>query len=157
MADYLEPSIVSGRKDDNGKAPWHLFPWDAARQIVAVLQFGAGKYGERNWETGIAYSRCYSALIRHLTAWWEREPCDKETGLSHLAHAGCCLVFLLAYEVRGMVQFDDRPGSKRPLAQMLRDLKRMHETDTLMDSDFDLAIAELEGACVEAEEKSNGR
>lgn len=102
-----------GRKDDQGKLPWHLLPWDAVGGIVEVLRFGAGKYGERNWETGIAYSRCYSALIRHLTAWWEREPCDEETGLSHLKHAGCCLLFLLAYEVRGMTQYDDRPGEAR--------------------------------------------
>lgn len=24
-------------------------------------------------------------------------------------HAGCCLLFLIAYEIRSMVQFDDRP------------------------------------------------
>lgn len=97
-------------KDDSGKAPWHLFPWDAARQIVAVLRFGAGKYGDRNWERGLAYSRVYSALLRHLVAWWEGEPCDEETGSSHLAHAGCCLLFLLAFEGRGMRQLDDRPS-----------------------------------------------
>src|SRR5690606_23402850 len=79
-------------KDDSGKAPWHLFPWDAARQIVAVLRFGAGKYGDRNWERGIAYSRVYSALIRHLVAWWEGEPATRKRG-SHTSPtpaAACC-------------------------------------------------------------------
>lgn len=103
-------SPANGRKDDAGKAPWHLFPWDAARQVVAVLAFGATLYGERNWETGISYSRVYSALMRHMTAWWERDPADKDTGLSHLAHAGCCVLFLIAYEVRRMTGFDDRPA-----------------------------------------------
>jgi hypothetical protein len=99
---------LEGRKDDGGKDPWHLMPWDAARAIVKVLAFGAGKYNERNWEKGMAWSRCYSALIRHLTAWWEGEHTDPETGYSHLWHAGCCVVFLIAYEERG-VGVDDRP------------------------------------------------
>lgn len=141
-----------GRKDDQGKLPWHLLPWDAVGGIVEVLRFGAGKYGERNWETGIAYSRCYSALIRHLTAWWEKEPRDEETGLSHLKHAGCCLLFLLAYEVRGMTQYDDRPqpklgsdaGRSWGPADAVRQLKRLYETDTLLDSDFDRVVSELE-------------
>lgn len=97
-----------GRKDDQGKLPWHLLPWDAVEGIVEVLRFGGGKYGERNWERGIAYSRVYSALIRHLVAWWRRAPGDDETGLSHLKHAACCVLFLLAYEARGMEHLDDR-------------------------------------------------
>lgn len=103
---------TEGRKDDGGKDPWHLVPWDATRAIVKVLAFGAGKYSERNWEKGMAWSRCYSALLRHLTAWWEGEKADKETGYSHLWHAGCCVVFLIAYEIRG-VGVDDRPLVER--------------------------------------------
>lgn len=137
--------MAEGRKDDIGKLPWHLLPWDAVEGIVEVLRFGAGKYGERNWERGIAYSRVYSALIRHLVAWWRRAPADDETGLSHLKHAGCCLLFLLAYEARGMQRLDDRPRRGKPAIDVLRDLKRMFETDTLMESDFDAAIARLEG------------
>jgi hypothetical protein len=49
--------------------------------------------------------------MRHLTAWWERENdgLDEETGYSHLWHAGCCLMFLIAYEIRGVGK-DDRPN-----------------------------------------------
>jgi Domain of unknown function (DUF5664) len=99
---------MSGTKDDNQKDPWHLLPFDAVRGIVKVLMFGANKYGERNWEKGLAYSRCYSALQRHLVSWWNREGVDSDTGYSHLWHAGCCVLFLIAYEMRG-TGTDDRP------------------------------------------------
>lgn len=105
----LEP--VGGRKDDTGKDPWRLFPWDAARGIIKVLAFGAGKYSERNWETGMDWSRPFDACIRHLTAWWEGEKADPETGYSHLWHAGCCILFLIAYEIRGVGK-DNRPARK---------------------------------------------
>lgn len=104
-----ESSTPGGRKDDAGKAPWHLAPWDAFRAIVAILAFGAEKYTPRNWEQGMDWSRLYSAALRHLTAWWEGEPADAETGRSHLWHAGCCLCFLIAYEIRGIGR-DDRPN-----------------------------------------------
>lgn len=98
---------MTGTKHDSGKLPWHLFPWSAARQVVAVLAFGASVYGEYNWTHGMAYSRLYSAAIRHLTAWWEREDDDPETGLSHLAHAVACILFLLTYRITGRGS-DDR-------------------------------------------------
>jgi Domain of unknown function (DUF5664) len=100
-----------GRKDDIAKDPWHLAPWDSFRAIVLVLQFGAKKYEPRNWEKGMSWSRVYSALIRHLTAWWMGEKLDPETGLSHLWHAGCCVVFLIAFEMRG-IGLDDRPKQR---------------------------------------------
>jgi len=104
---------LEGRKDDQGKAPWHLAPWDSFRAIITVLAFGAKKYEPRNWEKGMAWSRPYDAAIRHLTAWWDGEPCDPETGYSHLWHLGCCVVFLIAYEIRG-VGLDDRPRTHTP-------------------------------------------
>jgi hypothetical protein len=98
----------SGIKADAGKDPWELAPWDALRSVVAVLAFGARKYGDRNWERGMAWSRLYGATLRHLTAWWQGEARDPETGLPHLAHVACCVLFLLAFELRGMGG-DDRP------------------------------------------------
>lgn len=97
-----------GRKDDQGKLPWGLLPFDAIEQVVHVLRFGANKYKARNWERGMAWSRPFDALLRHMTAWHRGETRDPETGLPHLAHAGCCLLFLLAMEVRSSGT-DDRP------------------------------------------------
>lgn len=98
-----------GRKDDDDKDRWDLLPTDAVSQVVKVLTFGARKYSARNWEKGIRYGRVYAALQRHMTAWWSGKDNDPETGLNHLAHAGCCLLFLLAFVEREMDEFDDRP------------------------------------------------
>lgn len=100
--------MSEGVKFDQGKDPWQLMPWDAVRGIVKVLAFGAGKYTERNWEAGMDWSRPFAALQRHLVAWWNREGVDPETGYSHLWHAGCCALFLIAFELRGVGR-DDRP------------------------------------------------
>lgn len=100
--------LAEGIKFDDSKLPWHLLPGDAVAEIVKVLQFGADKYSERNWEKGMAWSRCFSALMRHMWAYWKGEDNDPETGLSHLAHAGCCVLFLLGYQLR-KVGTDDRP------------------------------------------------
>jgi hypothetical protein len=108
-ADMVEAAeFKEGVKFDDGKDSWHLLPYDAVRGIVKVLGFGAQKYAARNWEAGMDWSRCFSALQRHLTAWWERDPGDRDTGWSHLWHAGCCILFLIAYEMRGVGK-DDRP------------------------------------------------
>lgn len=100
--------MEDGRKDDRDKLPWHLLPGDAVEEIVKVLDFGQKKYAPRNWEKGMSWSRVFSALMRHMWAWWEGEDTDKETGLSHLAHAGCCILFLLSFEKR-KTGTDDRP------------------------------------------------
>jgi len=108
----LHPDPEGGLKFDADKDPWHLAPWDAFLAIVKVLSFGANKYAPRNWEKGMDWSRPWSALQRHLTAWWGQEGLDPETGYSHLWHAGCCLVFLIAYEIRGVGK-DDRPTPRK--------------------------------------------
>ena len=96
-----------GRKDDNGKEGFEYLPADALAAINRVLVFGAGKYGARNWERGMAWTRPANAALRHLFAWLRGEKADKETGFSHLWHLGCCVLFLIAYELRGVGK-DDR-------------------------------------------------
>lgn len=46
-------------------------------------------------------------MMRHMWAWWGGQDKDPETGFSHLAHAACCIAFLMAYERRG-IWTDDR-------------------------------------------------
>ncbi len=98
----------SGKKNDDGKDPWQLVPWDAVREVTKILLFGMKKYEKRNWERGMDWDRLFRATINHLTAWFGREDNDLETGRSHLAHAACCVLFLLAYEIRGIGK-DNRP------------------------------------------------
>lgn len=95
-------------KKDQGKLRYDLFPVEALEEITKVLNFGANKYADRSWEKGMKWGRLYAAMLRHMTAWWMGEDLDNETGISHLAHAGCCVIFLLTYVKRGMKSFDDR-------------------------------------------------
>lgn len=112
------PSLEAGVKFDENKTRIELFPGDALLAISDILTSGAKKYADRNWEKGMAWSRPFGALMRHMWAWWQGKTptktsflfgdLDVETGRSHLWHAGCCIVFLIAYEMRG-VGDDDRP------------------------------------------------
>lgn len=96
-------------KYDSSKPRYDLLPPEALEEIVKVLGFGASKYEPRGWEKGLPYSRYFGAVMRHLWAWWRGEDLDPESGLSHLAHAGACVLFLLAYVKWGHQTTDDRP------------------------------------------------
>lgn len=92
--------MAHGKKFDDGKARWDLLPLRAAGMVVDVLGFGAAKYGPENWrKVPELRRRYYAAALRHLAAWWMGEKTDPESGLPHLAHAGCCVMFLLEDEV----------------------------------------------------------
>lgn len=104
---------TEGVKFDGQKLPYHLIPPELGAAVAAVLGYGAEKYTARNWEKGMAWSRPKAALERHLTAWWGGEDNDPETGMPHLWHAGCCIAFLIAYEVRE-IGTDDRPAEFDP-------------------------------------------
>jgi len=103
--------LVEGTKYDDGKIPHDLWSADALEETAKVLAFGAKKYGAYNWAKGINYSRVFSATLRHLWSFWRHKKNDEETGLHHLAHAMCCLMFLLHYEMnrRKYKEFDNRP------------------------------------------------
>jgi hypothetical protein len=101
--------LAEGVKYDDGKLPFDLWSPDALEKTAEVLGYGANKYVPYNWAKGLKYSRVFSALLRHLWAFWRGEDNDSETGFHHLAHAMCCLMFLLHYESRnGYKEFDDR-------------------------------------------------
>ena len=84
--------------ESSSKPRLDLLPTAALEDIAEVLAFGADKYGAYNWCRGARWGRYWAALTRHLFAWWRGEDCDPDTGKSHLAHAGCCLFFLLEYQ-----------------------------------------------------------
>lgn len=97
-------------KKDTGKPQFELLPIDLLAETNTVLQFGAKKYGVNNWRhtKDMRLSRCYNALLRHMIAWWFGEDTDKETGLSHLSHAMCNILFLM-YHFKYNKESDDRP------------------------------------------------
>lgn len=101
MRRMIANGMPVGRKFDADKLDYTLVPWDGLEEVVKVLEFGARKYARDNWqhvEGGM--QRYQAAAFRHLIAYNQGEKADPETGLSHLAHAGCCLLFLLSLEKR---------------------------------------------------------
>jgi hypothetical protein len=90
-----------GRKFDSGKPRMSLIPPYAAESIAKVLTIGAIKYAPDNWKYVEGRDwRYFDALYRHLNAHAKGELNDPESGLPHLAHAGCCLMFMLDEQVR---------------------------------------------------------
>jgi len=90
----------AGKKWDGGKPRFDLLPPDVIEDVVMIFTQGADKYGDRNWEKGMSYSRCYAAAHRHLSAFWQGEDFDPESGMHHISHAIVNLMFLRAYEMR---------------------------------------------------------
>jgi hypothetical protein len=105
--DAILAVASEGRKDDGGKPRMDLIPPELLFGVADVLHYGAEKYAARNWEKGMSWGRVFGAMMRHMWAWWRGERIDAESGLPHLAHAGCCVAFLMAYEAR-QVGADDR-------------------------------------------------
>ena len=104
MSDY-QPSIIrkesasdsaapnKGLKYDSEKPPISLLSRSWLLAVASVMGFGAKKYAAHNWRNGIEQSRLLSACFRHILAYNEGEDIDPESGLPHLAHASCCLMF----------------------------------------------------------------
>lgn len=88
-----------GQKYDAGKPPMDLLDGLALEEVGRVLDFGATKYSPDNWRAGICKGRLLAAAIRHIYASVRGERKDPESGLSHLAHAMCCLMFALHFEL----------------------------------------------------------
>jgi hypothetical protein len=101
------PDLTEGTKLDAGKSRHDLIAPELPHYLGLVQGFGAVKYEARNWEKGMKWGRPFAAAMRHLWKWWGGERCDAESGLPHLAHAACMMMYLLAYEERGLGD-DDR-------------------------------------------------
>lgn len=103
-----EPTPV---RKDLGKLRWELLPWDAVEEVLKVLEFGATKYSANNWREGAGFSwtRVFNSTVRHLISWFRGEDRDPESGLSHLAHCCCNVLFLIHYSLnKGVYHHDDR-------------------------------------------------
>jgi len=94
---------MKGVKYDGEKPRWSLLPWREVNDIVKVLNHGATKYDDNNWQhVKPPKDRYFSAMHRHIYAWKTGEKIDPESGLPHLAHAGCCLLFLMWFDNEGI-------------------------------------------------------
>jgi len=132
----------------------HVMRWDqgvplrAFKSTMDVLEFGAKKYpacaadkavdaqgrptpeSAGNWAKGMPWSVCLSCALSHLFSFAGGEAVDSESGLSHLAHAMCNLLFLKSYETL-YPEGDDRIIQYREPAQAA------FETDVSFTQDHD--------------------
>lgn len=106
---------LNGQKFDAGKTEWDLLPLGPVEEVVKVLMHGREKYGRDNWQlVDNPIRRYYAAAQRHLAAFRRarfdtKDPydaIDAESHLHHLAHAACCILFLLWHERKELCQED---------------------------------------------------
>jgi hypothetical protein len=101
---------MNGIKHDADKPRIDLVPPSGIIEAAKVFTYGAEIYGEHNWKRGIAFSRLYAALQRHMLAWWGGEDDDQESGLPHLSHALANLCMIIDLREK-LPECDDRRNS----------------------------------------------
>ena len=101
--DPIEQEIataIEGVKADAGKARYSLIPVQPLHEVAQVMTFGAMKYADNNWQkVDNAVVRYTDAALRHIESWRGGEQNDHESGNHHLAHAICCLLFIMWFEL----------------------------------------------------------
>lgn len=93
---------------NTGKLPFRYaltFP-DAMRMLAETIGYGEQKYAPYNYMKGGPASQYVDCLGRHLTAWWNGEDNDPESGKSHLGHMVFNVLQLCSSRTA-----DDRPGA----------------------------------------------
>ena len=119
--DEARARVNEGIKYDGDKLRFDLFPPVPLMQLAQVFNVGSMKYGDRNWEQGIAWSRIFAALQRHAWAFWAREDHDAEDGILHLAKVAWGALVLLEYmQTKG--ELDDRPTINGAQCNRMREL-----------------------------------
>lgn len=98
---------LTGKKFDGDKPRLDLVSRPALEGLANVLGFGAKKYAAHNWRGGIEFSRLIGACLRHVNAFNDGEDLDPESGLSHIDHAACCIMFL-SDQIKRETGLDDR-------------------------------------------------
>lgn len=99
-----------GKRFNEGKLRYDLVDPTAMEGLVKVLTSGANKYGDRNWQLGMEWSKVIASLKRHLALIESGEDFDKESHELHANHLQANAHFLSAYYSL-YPQGDDRPNT----------------------------------------------
>lgn len=85
-------------KADKGKLDLTLVSPTLIEEVAKVRMYGVAKYRERdNWRL-VEPERYEAALYRHWLSYLNGEETDPESGLSHLSHIACNVMFLMEVE-----------------------------------------------------------
>lgn len=131
-----EEMQLKGMKFDDNKLRWDLLPVVPVEQIVEIITHGSKKYAPENWKN-VDVMRFYSAAMRHLTAWKKGEEFDKDSGLTHLAHVGCNILFMMWIEENKVRHYPKitteevfgKPNKKETLEDYQRESKNPGQYD----------------------------
>lgn len=104
-------SATGGYKADTMKLRMELIDPIAMEGLAGVLTFGAQKYGDRNWEKGIEWTRIFGSIARHLNAMQKGEDYDPESGMPHCDHLLTNAMFLSRF-FRTHKNLDDRASTQ---------------------------------------------
>lgn len=77
-------------------------------EAAAVLDYGKRKYAPFNWAKGMPWSVCIGCAARHVEHILWGDELDAESGLPHVGHLACNLIFLIQY-ASTYREGDDRP------------------------------------------------
>ena len=115
MSETRITSETGGQKGVK-EARFDLIPPDFLEEVAKVYGFGEKKYpdvnGWPNWRNGYDWRFTYGALHRHISAFWQGEDVDPESGKHHLAHAAWHLATLFVFSTHDFgpyKEFDTRP------------------------------------------------
>jgi len=99
---------------DEGKPDLSMLRFDALEQVSKVFEFGQRKYGRDNYLSGMPWTKLTASTLRHVFKWLGGETVDPESFQNHLAHAVCCLLMLLTYQVQKLGTDDRSPKLDKP-------------------------------------------
>lgn len=68
---------------NKGKLQWRHVNWKYLEPMVKGLEYGAGKYGMKNYMKGLDKTEVLESLLRHSFALLDGEEIDEESGLPH--------------------------------------------------------------------------
>ena len=128
-------TTYKGIKYDGEKPKMNLLPPKAIVEVAKVLTFGAEKYDAENWRKLDDLQNRYTAgALRHIFAHMDGEKLDPETGLSHMAHALCCLLFKLEIELEDGESKEEELRETNTTEHTARD--QSFESDRLVDKSY---------------------
>jgi len=107
---------LTSSKYDSGKPRYDLIPPEALEELAYLYGQGCEKYGPRDWERGMSWTRWFAALMRHAWKWMCREERDPETGVHHMIAVAWNAFAIYTYSKRN-IGTDDRPRIKREASE----------------------------------------
>lgn len=98
----------AGKRFNAGKIRLDLIPPRATEGVAKVFTYGAQKYGDRNWEKCMEWTKMIASMKRHLLEIEKGENIDAESGLPHIDHVTANSMMLSEYATI-CAHTDDRP------------------------------------------------